>query len=511
MFRDRRQAQAFVELHDQLTMSATGTAHLLVPRMKRNPRGIVAAEADSAEPPPPQQHAPPTGTSIDAGDAKGHEAVGGAIGGSAQHSPAGAVAGQQLPSVAAAPTQDHHVSLVAGVSAVGSAVLRTSARRLSLVMADARNASASAAAVVTSHIAELLDFNLLETALLSSSTAVLISGMIFQSAAMPIGSPAYIGLTVFVACVFTASVGLFVWMLVVETRRSCQQKRLAKDISKLQGGTMAINPMTRLRSASRALASRAMESMSAVLASATSGGDPPPGSPQSARPHAMLQKFKSTRWSREDRRTSMPRRGGASLNASGGAAQHGASAAAGEAAAGPDTTEIKQATVTGGPRLGGASAAAWVGGVVRRKTFSAKSTGAGSREGMPLPVVEPMAAGAESVTAAAIAMPPTASFTPIGSWGARMFTQNQQRGARAPALSLTAKASEPSAAAATSADTVASGLAPDDDAFVIFAPAAPADAQRARSVSMMERVRRLKHTAAAAPAAPPTVARASHV
>jgi hypothetical protein len=62
-----------------------------------------------------------------------------------------------------------------------------------------------------------------QNVLLSCSLAVLLGGMVFQSAALDAGSAGYVLLTVLVACTIVAAVFLFVWMLAVETRRTCRR------------------------------------------------------------------------------------------------------------------------------------------------------------------------------------------------------------------------------------------------------------------------------------------------
>ena len=49
-------------------------------------------------------------------------------------------------------------------------------------------------------------------------------GMMFQSAQFEVGSASYVALTVVVSGALVASVGLFAWMLVLETRRTCRQR-----------------------------------------------------------------------------------------------------------------------------------------------------------------------------------------------------------------------------------------------------------------------------------------------
>lgn len=75
---------------------------------------------------------------------------------------------------------------------------------------------------VADSVASLLDFNLLETVLLSCSFAILMAGMVFQSAQFPPGSNAYVGLTVLVFLVFFCAVCLFVRLVFVEVGRTCR-------------------------------------------------------------------------------------------------------------------------------------------------------------------------------------------------------------------------------------------------------------------------------------------------
>ncbi len=69
----------------------------------------------------------------------------------------------------------------------------------------------------------LLDFNVLETTLLCTSTAVLLGGMLFESSRLLPGSAAYVFLTVCVGGVMIGSVAVFAFMVAVETRRTCRR------------------------------------------------------------------------------------------------------------------------------------------------------------------------------------------------------------------------------------------------------------------------------------------------
>lgn len=99
-----------------------------------------------------------------------------------------------------------------------------------------RNAVAGAIVTASGAIfngfSELLDFNRLETVLLCSSTAVLLCGMIFASSELDADSPGYTFFTVCVGAVIICSIGMFVWMLVLETRRSCKQRKAKTALPK---------------------------------------------------------------------------------------------------------------------------------------------------------------------------------------------------------------------------------------------------------------------------------------
>ena len=75
--------------------------------------------------------------------------------------------------------------------------------------------------------------------LLASSTSVLIGGMIFESSQLAEGSVAYLLMTVIVGGVIVASVGLFLRMLVIESRRTCKKRAMppSRNVSSGGGGT----------------------------------------------------------------------------------------------------------------------------------------------------------------------------------------------------------------------------------------------------------------------------------
>jgi hypothetical protein len=98
---------------------------------------------------------------------------------------------------------------------------RAAVRRASV--AALAGAAADAAARLAHGADALVDFNVLETVLLSASSGVLLGGMIFQSAAMEQGGHGYVFLTVLVSALIIGSVALFIWMLGVETRRACRR------------------------------------------------------------------------------------------------------------------------------------------------------------------------------------------------------------------------------------------------------------------------------------------------
>ncbi len=140
-----------------------------------------------------------------------------------------------------------------GSAMVSIGTTRTSrpTRRLSAVLLDATLVSAHIAADAAGHVvndaAQLLDFNVLETALLSACTAILLSGMVFKSAALEVGGPWYVILTVVVVLVVIVSIGLFSWMLAIEIRRSCAQRRQTALTKKLKAAhKMTENPVRKL-------------------------------------------------------------------------------------------------------------------------------------------------------------------------------------------------------------------------------------------------------------------------
>ena len=68
---------------------------------------------------------------------------------------------------------------------------------------------------------KLINFNSMETTLLSACVAIILQGMVFQSAEFPVGSAAYIALTFTTAAVMISALLLFSWNLAKEIRRTC--------------------------------------------------------------------------------------------------------------------------------------------------------------------------------------------------------------------------------------------------------------------------------------------------
>ena len=537
-----------VELHDRLTTSATGTAHLLIPRAKRSPHDLTAgtdeassrrrrgrtAAPESAQDAVPRDEAAVTSLSAAVLPSEGESArVSIVVGGvpsvaapdhvAALQTGGGSARGSIVEGVTTSiPAADRAAALqTGGGSARGSIVAgvvtrtRNSSRRLSNVLADVKMASVSAAAVATHHIEELLDFNLLETALLSSSTSVLISGMIFESSMMPVGSPGYVVLEVFVGGVFTVSLGLFIWMLALETRRSCVQKRLSADLSKVVDPTKAtMNPMRRMQTAAkRALGSiyqtpdaisRALVRRMTLSTQGDGAMSPPPSTAV-----AMLQRFKSARFlQKEERRaslaqggslTSKPRRGrGGEAPAASGSGGVGDATATERTRPSEVMGSGKGITGGAGHFFGGAST--WAGSLTRRKTVGSL---ADQRD--PVHHVKPV------VTAGRTAF---GMSSLIGSVGAMAVHKKLRElpaascdsGAAPPGLGV------PSGISSDSGPTVCVGTAtiqngcPSDEMSVqvtvgVGAPTAPdiqTGAARARTISMMERVRRLQSSASGA-------------
>ncbi len=81
------------------------------------------------------------------------------------------------------------------------------------------------ATALRQHVEELLDFNVLETVLLASCVAVVLSGMVFVSAEFVEGSIGSGIVTALVIICVVGSIALFFWMLAHEMKRSCRHSR----------------------------------------------------------------------------------------------------------------------------------------------------------------------------------------------------------------------------------------------------------------------------------------------
>jgi hypothetical protein len=148
----------------------------------------------------------------------------------------------------------------------------------------------------------LLDFNVLETTLLCTSTAVLLGGMMFESSQLVPGTAAYVFVTFCVAMLTVGSVLLFAFMVFRETRRTCKRRGGHEKSSgasqrnlgaagtpeqQLNDGTTEtsyLSPMFRLAGITRRRFSAATENASGAEksaappldAAAASGGGAPP-------------------------------------------------------------------------------------------------------------------------------------------------------------------------------------------------------------------------------------------
>ncbi len=71
-------------------------------------------------------------------------------------------------------------------------------------------------------IAYVFSFNKLESVFLITATAILLSGMVFESSALAPGSGAFVALTVLVAVLIVGAVALFLGLLSLELYRSCK-------------------------------------------------------------------------------------------------------------------------------------------------------------------------------------------------------------------------------------------------------------------------------------------------
>ncbi len=93
-------------------------------------------------------------------------------------------------------------------------------------------------------LTKLADFNVLETVLLASCVAIILGGMIFESAQFPVGSGMYVALTIAVCGVMICSLLLFVWMLKVEVERTCKQSKGTSSAAAPKASSSAAKPTT---------------------------------------------------------------------------------------------------------------------------------------------------------------------------------------------------------------------------------------------------------------------------
>ena len=84
----------------------------------------------------------------------------------------------------------------------------------------------------------VMDYNVLETVLISSCVAIILGGMVFQSAELSPGSVGYIILTALVEATIVYSLVTFIVVLVTETQNTCEKKP-AKPASKRRGTQQA--------------------------------------------------------------------------------------------------------------------------------------------------------------------------------------------------------------------------------------------------------------------------------
>ena len=90
----------------------------------------------------------------------------------------------------------------------------------------------------------IMDYNVLETVLISSCVAIILGGMVFQSAELTPGTPGYIVLTILVEATILCSLVTFVVVLVRETRNTCQKPvKRAADSKAASGGFAVGNPL----------------------------------------------------------------------------------------------------------------------------------------------------------------------------------------------------------------------------------------------------------------------------
>ena len=104
----------------------------------------------------------------------------------------------------------------------------------------------------------VMDYNVLETVLISSCVVIILGGMVFQSAALTPGTAGYVVLTILVEAAIFGSLVTFIVVLVTETRNSCQKKKPAADAApgaKSSEGQFSVgNPMRAAQAAAAAAA-----------------------------------------------------------------------------------------------------------------------------------------------------------------------------------------------------------------------------------------------------------------
>ena len=100
----------------------------------------------------------------------------------------------------------------------------TARRRRRTSIAAVADVVANVGTAAVAEVEALIDFNVLETVLLCSSTAVLVGGMMFESSQLPVDSAGYGFLTFLVATIMVCSVGLFIVLLAIESRRTCRKR-----------------------------------------------------------------------------------------------------------------------------------------------------------------------------------------------------------------------------------------------------------------------------------------------
>ena len=202
----------------------------------------------------------------------------------------------------------------------------------------------------------VMDYNVLETVLISSCVAIILGGMVFQSAALSPGTAGYVVLTIIVEAMIVCSLATFVVVLVSETRNTCEKpatpakRRGTKTVAT---GKFAVgNPL------------HAAEGLPAAREGAVPASDDTGGVPR-----ALPGRVRRTADTQEPVRASNTRAGTAPSDASapmsstmpllshdGIADSHGMRAAAGggvAAAAAPADARLNFAPVDRGPAVGG--------------------------------------------------------------------------------------------------------------------------------------------------------------